>query len=47
MADDADFYIERINPSNPGQYEFMGQWEDMIIKEEIIKVDINETVNLK
>ena len=49
MADDADFYIERINPSNPGQYEFMGQWEDMIIKEEIIKVKGAEDVkfNLK
>ena len=38
MADDADFYIEKINPANPDQYEFRGRWEDMTIKEEIIKV---------
>ncbi|MGD8521167.1 MAG: penicillin acylase family protein [Desulfobacterales bacterium] len=38
MADDADFYIEKINPANSDQYEFMGRWEDMKIKEEIIKV---------
>ncbi len=36
--DDADFYIEKINPANPTQYEFMGRWEDMIVKKEIIKV---------
>jgi penicillin amidase len=38
MADDADFYIEKINPANPDQYEFMGRWEDMQIKEQVIKV---------
>ena len=38
VSDDADFYIEKINPANPDQYEFKGRWEDMTIKEEIIKV---------
>ncbi len=38
MADDADFYIEKINPANPNQYEFKGRWEDMKVKAEIIKV---------
>ena len=38
MADDTDFYIEKINPANPDQYEFMGRWEDMQIKEEVIRV---------
>jgi penicillin amidase len=38
MADDADFYIEKINPANPDQYEFMGRWEDMTIREEVINV---------
>ena len=37
-ADDADFYIERLNPANPDQYEFKGNWEDMTVKEEVIKV---------
>ncbi len=47
MADDADFYIEKINPANPKQYEFMGRWEDMTIKEEIIKVKGAEEVKYK
>jgi penicillin amidase len=38
MADDADFYIEKINPDNPDQYEYRGRWEDMTIKYEIIKI---------
>ena len=37
-ADDADFYIEKLNPANPDQYEFRGRWEDMTIKTQIIKV---------
>jgi penicillin amidase len=38
MADDADFYRERINPNNPNQYEYRGRWENMTIKNETIKV---------
>jgi len=47
MADDADFYIEKINPANPNQYEFMGSWEDMKIKEEVIKVKGGDDVKFK
>jgi penicillin amidase len=47
MADDADFYIEKINPANPNQYEFMGSWEDMKIKEEVIKVKGADDVKFK
>ena len=47
MADDADFYIEKINPDNPNQYEFMGSWQDMKIKEEVIKVKGADNVKLK
>jgi penicillin amidase len=47
MADDADFYIEKINPANPDQYEFMGRWEDMKIKEEVIKVKDADDVKFK
>jgi penicillin amidase len=46
-SDDADFYIEKINPTNPDQYEFMGRWEDMTIKEEVIKVKGAEDVKFK
>jgi penicillin amidase len=49
-ADDADFYIEKLNPANPHQYEFKGQWEDMTIREEVIRVkgaaDVNFNVKL-
>jgi len=47
MADDADFYIEKINSANPDQYEFMGHWEDMNIKEEVIKVKDADDVKFK
>lgn len=31
-----DLYIERLNPDNPKQYEFQGQWEDVqVVREEI------------
>ena len=50
MADDADFYIEKLNPANPHQYKFKGQWEDMTIKKEVIRVkgsaDVNFSVKL-
>ncbi len=33
-----DLYVERINPSDPNQYEFQGRWEDMTVLQEEIKV---------
>ncbi len=33
-----DFYIERINPENPNQYEVNGRWVDMKIHREEIRV---------
>lgn len=33
-----DLYIEKINPSNPNQYEVNGQWVDMTVITETIKV---------
>jgi penicillin amidase len=33
-----DLYIEKINPDNPNQYEFDGQWVDMILRTETIAV---------
>jgi penicillin amidase len=50
MADDADFYIEKLNPADPNQYEYKGRWEDMQIREHVIKVkgaeDVDFTVRL-
>lgn len=37
-ADVQDLYIERINPKNPNQYEINGQWSDMTIVTETIRV---------
>jgi len=47
MADDTDFYIEKLNPANPDQYEYMGRWEDMQIKESVIKVKGGDDVQFK
>ncbi len=41
-----DLYIERINPDNPNQYEFMGEWRDMDVREEVIKVNGGEDIVL-
>lgn len=33
-----DLYIEKINPENPNQYEYEGQWVDMELIQETIQV---------
>jgi penicillin G amidase len=37
-VDNVDFYEEKINASNANQYEYKGEWKDMQIKKEVIKV---------
>ena len=37
--DTQDLYIEKRNPDNPNQVEYMGAWEEMSYLEEIIKVN--------
>ncbi|MCP4567255.1 MAG: penicillin acylase family protein [FCB group bacterium] len=44
MADDADFYLERINPEDSTQYEFKGQWEKMTFFHDTIPVAGGEPV---
>jgi len=40
VSDVQDLYIEKFNPENPHQYEYMGSWEDaQIIREEIVVKD--------
>jgi len=41
-----DLYIEKINPANPNQYEYMGKWQDMQIVNEVIHVKRGQDVNL-
>ncbi|MBI9082114.1 MAG: penicillin acylase family protein [Desulfobacterales bacterium] len=38
MVDDMDFYLEKINPENPNQYEVNGTWRDMKVRKEKIRV---------
>ncbi len=39
-----DLYIEKINPDNPNQYEYQGEWVDMEIITEEIQVAGGETI---
>ena len=41
-----DLYVEKINPSNPRQYEFEGEWREMDVVEEVIRVNGGEDVAL-
>ncbi len=45
-SDVQDLFIERINPDNPNQYEYMGEWLDMTLIEEIIKVNGGDDIVL-
>jgi penicillin amidase len=38
MVDNLDYYLERVNPDNPHQYELNGQWQKMDIKKVKIKI---------
>jgi penicillin amidase len=38
MNDDMDFYLEKINPSNPDEYEFNGAWRPLEVRKERIRV---------
>jgi penicillin G amidase len=41
-----DLFIEKINPANPNQYEFQGQWLDMDVATEIIHVAGGDPVEI-
>jgi len=44
MADDADFYEEKINPDDSNQYAFMDAWEEMTIRHDSIAVRDSDAV---
>ena len=47
-GDVQDFYVERLNPDNPDQYEVNGRWVDMEVRVETIKVrKADEPVRLR
>ena len=41
-----DLFVEKINPDNPDQYEFMGEWQGIETIQEVIKVNGSEDVIL-
>jgi penicillin G amidase len=38
MVDDIDLFAEKINPADSNQYFFNGQWKNMKVRQEIIKI---------
>jgi penicillin G amidase len=36
--DQEDLYVYEINPDNPNQYRYQGQWKDMVLENTIVKV---------
>ena len=38
MVDVLDLFAEKINPENENQYFFNGEWKNMVVKKEIIKI---------
>ncbi|ALM08140.1 peptidase S45 [Sediminicola sp. YIK13] len=46
-TDGEDLYVYELNPENPNQYRYQGQWEDMTIISEIIKVKGQKEVEIE
>ncbi|MBW2092992.1 MAG: penicillin acylase family protein, partial [Deltaproteobacteria bacterium] len=44
MLDGMDFFLEKINPQNPNEYEFKGRWRPMEVRKETIKIKGGKTV---
>jgi penicillin amidase len=42
-----DLFIEKVNPDNPNQYEYMGKWVDMVIRKETILVGGGDPVEIE
>ncbi|HEV3137670.1 MAG TPA: penicillin acylase family protein, partial [Pirellulales bacterium] len=45
--DTSDVYEEELNPANPRQYRYDGQWLDMTARREVIKVKASEAIQEK
>ncbi len=44
MVDNTDFYLEKLDPDHPDQYELNGEWRKMQVKKEEIKIKGGRTV---
>lgn len=38
MVDDVDLFSEKLNPVDSGQYYFNGEWRNMVVRDEVIKI---------
>ncbi len=38
MVDDIDLFAEKMNPDNPNQYYFNGEWKDIRVRKEVIRI---------
>ncbi len=47
FTDDIDLYLEKINPDNPDEYWFNGEWTPLEVRTEIIKVKGGEEVTME
>lgn len=47
MVDDIDLFSEKINPADLNQYLFNGQWKNMVVRDEVIKIKGGQEVKLK
>ncbi len=47
MIDDMDFFMEKTDPSKPDRYLYQGQWRDMEIQKETIRIKGGRTVEKK
>jgi penicillin amidase len=49
MVDDIDLFAEKINPGNEDQYFFNGEWRNMVVRDEIIKIKggMQDTLKLR
>ncbi|MCD6565851.1 MAG: penicillin acylase family protein [Bacteroidales bacterium] len=43
-VDDIDLYLEKINPEDSGKYMFNGEWKDLEVRKEIIKIKGGEEI---
>jgi len=46
-ADVQDIYVEKLNPENPNQYLYKGEWKDFVEREEEIRVRVGFTNKFK
>ena len=45
MTDDIDFFVEEVNPDDPGQYRHKGSWRNFINREETLRPKGGDPVN--